>query len=127
MGEGNGARISRFVGSRPLGKTIDLDIINDERVLIKTPLAQSVRHVETVTVPTAAALAEVVRTCRTDQALALGVCGREQARIVVADKLTPDFKAKGVVARTKHNAETGICPHAQTQRQFVTNTLTIPI
>ena len=101
--KGDGARhprISRFVGSRPLGKAIDLDIINNERALIKTPLTQSVRHVQTIEVATAEALAEVVRTCATDEALALGVCGREQAHIVVADKLTPELRAKGVVART---------------------------
>jgi hypothetical protein len=110
MGEGDGARqprISRFTGAVALGKRVELDVVNDERALIKTPLAQSVRHVQTIEVATAEALAEVVRTCATDEALALGVCGREQARIVVADRLTPDLKAKGVVARTKHNAETG--------------------
>lgn len=102
-------RISRFAGEIALGKRVELDIIDDERVLIKTPLAQSVRHVEALTVPTAEAMAEVVRTCQTDQALALGVCGREQARIVVADRLRlkPELKAKGVVARTKYNPATG--------------------
>jgi hypothetical protein len=103
--------ISRFSGSRPLGKAIDVDVVEHadryDRVLIKTPLANAVRHVQTVEVPDARALAEVVRTCEIDKALALGTCGRATARVVVADKLTEELRLKGAVTRTKHNTDVG--------------------
>jgi hypothetical protein len=101
------ARISRFIGGDSLGKRVDLAIIDNERALIKTALAQSVRHVQTVSVPTAAALAEIVASCETREALALGSCGREGARVVVADKLTPELIRHGAVARTKFNPDSG--------------------
>jgi hypothetical protein len=89
------AAVSLFTGRFALGKAI---VLNDDGTLDKVPLANAVRFVATVPVPSASALADLMKSCAIDQALALGTCSRDRVPIVVAEKQAsfPD-----AIARTK--------------------------
>jgi hypothetical protein len=87
--------VSLFLGRGALGKAIAL---KKDGTLEKTPLANSVTFVATVEVASANALADLIDSCKVNQALALGTCSRTHAEIVVAEKqaLFPN-----AIARTK--------------------------
>jgi hypothetical protein len=66
-----------------LGKALSL---NPDGTLDKIPLANAVCAEAAVKVARAGALAELLDGCEMNQALALGTCSRDRARVVIAER-----------------------------------------